>query len=271
MPTPALSLAGAMSWFAPILEVSERAEGGSWFKTDYARTALDRVLAAKDRSTLADRLEEIIVDDEYFEQERRAAPPPEKLTPQENLAKLDRLALDMPSFAAVLGKSATLRFNRGFEDFKVMIRRMFQLAEKLQQLVTMLTGQQPATKEVTTTSMKPSDMYYDSRTPLVVRKELARLFRALMAWCAILRAQERRKKLDPRIALALAETFATETARLKENATMEAFAKAFVAVIHGATEGRLLAAAVDHWRRAADELGEGVLFPFDRAEHGEAR
>ncbi len=265
----ALAYAG---WLAPILEKPTRPDGVSWFKSDYAHAALDRLLSAKNRATLQDRFDELLVDDEYFEHERSElsdAPP----AMQEGLAQLDRFTLDMPSFVAALGRPAALRLSRGFDDLKIACHGLVRILEDLQRVIESYTGEPLIQKPLRAGSVKPSDIYYDVRIPLAARKQWAVFMRGGMAWCASLRAQERGVKLASWLALALAEMFADMSADLKRNTSLEQVFRAIMMLVQPSAEPGMQAfrTAVEAWRRDAVASGQGVYFPLNSSVHGPPR
>lgn len=257
------SFDGAMSWISPFLRRAVR------LRSDYGREATDHVLGARDREDLLARLEELSCDDRYWESERAPADQvQQQLSPGEMIAKIKAEMPDMDSLTAVLGTDAAARYLEGFEALRVVGLRCVEFQENYPEL---LAPWMPKPRPQRAKLTHVSDLFYNARIPLIIRKELARGIQALLAVAVIGRAEERGKKLRGWLAMALADTFAAEMERARQHTTLESIGRILVSVIDIAQDVRKARAVVARWQREAEASGKGIYFPLDPAEHADPR
>ena len=208
--TPAASLLeGATALLERfIASVSASSEAPTRLKSAYGRTATDEVLQARDLADLSDRLDALSGDAEFWASEA-PAPPPGTTVP----GAIRSTTLDKPSLLRTLGHTAFQRCQEGQDAWIGIAHILTQWAEPIRKF---RETQLPASPKAAP-KKDVVELLYDDKTPLVVRRELARVMFGFAAAMTIARAEERGQKLPPWLALALGEEFAKLPERLLSN------------------------------------------------------
>jgi hypothetical protein len=242
-------------------------------RSAYGRTATDRVLEARDAQDLVDRLDALVGDGEFWEREKAPVP---ATTPslEQAFATLEAASLDTQSLVATLGKGAADRCEEGHQAWKQIgrifinwVRSLKDFAEKVKALAP---GARPGVVAPAKSYSNASEMLYDNDVPIVVREELTKLFLGLAAAAVIARAEEWGKKLDPWIAHALADTFASVPERILANVGVERLPAMFLAILAGTFESRVVQDVFERWYRDSVAASTGIYFPLSSADHAQA-
>jgi hypothetical protein len=190
----------------------------------------DEILAASSVADLRERLEIVASDPAFW-----AHPPPSQL--EIDRAERANFKLDMDVVRQTLGEAPTQTFCRGWEAMASFARVVMPALRQ----AAALPGQAPGMTEV----------LYDTDAPLEMRRAILSLSMAAVGTVAIFRASAFGKRLEPWLALALAEHVATGTER-------------FLAGLVAAAQGSVQAAHSDHldaWHQKAIASGGDVYFP----------
>jgi hypothetical protein len=246
------------------------------------------VLEASDLEDLKNRIDVLTVDERLWGEYKHIKA--NKRATEEAPTSARGSKLDMSSLNTVLGQAAAERCQRGYEAQREVSRLVSQIVPKFKEIIADLRAQtttetsKPEEEEEVSTRAEEeggdfSDLLYDSRIPLPARRELAGLYRTIAAACVIGRAEELGKRLEPWLAMGLADLFADSPLRLKglwdslPQTGPEFIAKGaqlLAKLGEDEAERREMSAVADEWRRQAATSGEGIYFPLG-GDDGEAR
>jgi hypothetical protein len=229
------------------------------------------VLEARDLQDLADRLDALSGDAEFWEREKHVGPPPAAPTFDQALKDLEAAALDMPSLVATLGTSPAGRCQEGFVVWKAIGRRCIEMAREIASLAEKIQALQPAFAAPVApakTFKGVVDVLYSDDLPVGMREEFASVLHGIVASVVIARAEEHGKRIEPWLARGLADAFARAPERILANMRFERLPAMLSTIVGGVFEKKILADAVEQWRREAADSSHGVFLPFgvDNAE-----
>ncbi len=197
-----LTFYGFIQSLAPVAGERSQNQGVALAGLHEVRAACDRALAAEDLADLEDRLDEMHLQFGDFLLELKRAT--RSIKPGSR-----KLGLDEDSLVASLGVTAAREFPRGYP----LVRALWEGVQKAPiqpQNLGLSTDSDPDPEAF-------SDLFYDSEVPLAMREAGAVMIRGVLAAAVIARASELGKKLDPWLALSLAETFSEALSKLFES------------------------------------------------------
>ena len=232
----------------------------------YARRACDGVLAAADKKDLGEALDDLVSDDRFW---CELDPPGERQPLREINARFQLAELDTPSLTRALGVTAAERCLTGHTALKVIIARFLSLVESLRTVVDLeaastARGARPGS----TGGARMTSILYDLGAPRVVRRVTARFLTAMAAATVIARAEEREGRVDPWLAVALADAFAAPLERIRAHTEAERIPEGFDRLMRETDAARTFNVMLEQWCRDAEASGEAIYFPEGGADAG---
>lgn len=226
-------------------------------RSEYGRRATDEVLAATDLENLSDRLDALSVDPEFFDQEANSEVQIDWKAFRDAVAH----PLDMPSLTRTLGITAAQRCERGWKAFQSAMPQLDRLKEHFDEQFPSRPSTGPRV------AARPSQMIddaYDLRLAPALRHVIGLSLRNLAAACSIARAEEREQRLEPWLALGLADFWAEGPERLAAALfDREKVIAWFMAIIAHFDKAQHLDKVTGEWKQATVASGEGIYCPFD--------
>ena len=226
----------------------------------YAKEVADQVLAATDLEDLGERLDCLAGDEALWEQITRA----EKAESWENIrTEIEGSKLDTESLNATLGPTATRRCEQGQEAIKTIVRRGEGLVAELKAIGSPSSGSSDDASIIPRHD-RVIDYLYDLRVPASLRHGLMLLLRTAVATIVIGRAEEHGKKLEPWLALGLANSWAEAPERLAGFlGDTDRLVVWLVSMVPEMVTSQGLRAAFEAWELEALSTGQGIFFPLD--------
>lgn len=218
------------------------------------------MLAATGLEDLTDRLVCLASDQEFWDREveGRAATGERVEDLQE---KLKASRLNTSSLEATLGPTATHRCEQGWEAFKAVIRHAEGFIERLQSADT--TAPVLEWETAPPPRQRLTDQLYDADLPEGLRDGICLWLKFAVGMFVIARAEELRERIDPWLALGLANNWAEapeRTARLLSDS--DALMISLLGLASEATEAKRLTEAFAAWEQTALRSGQPIYFPF---------
>lgn len=202
----AASLFGAFDAFSTVLGATAKRPPDRGLSTEL-RSAADMVLQATDRDDLLEAIDELLVKDDLF-----GGPPsnePEWTDRKTVAARLERWSsqpLEVESLRNVLGRTATAKCEEGQEALVVLLRFGSAMLKADFKAMGIEAPKFQRTRRSEKTSR--SGVFYDLETPAPIRRATISLLRSFVTALVIARAEERGERLQPWLAMCLAESFA---------------------------------------------------------------
>jgi hypothetical protein len=228
------------------------------------RSATDEVLAAVHREDLVERLDELAVSAVLLEIEATPRSNFSGGSIEEGLSRLLKRVedsnLDLVSLTATLGATPTRQCERGFEAFRALLRMVVAFIVAFSGALAhdpKTDDDKAATKKDGGPRLEPVAWLYDARIPVSLRAGIGRFLRSLASTYAIARAEEQGAKLEPWLALALADSFAEGFVQAQFAAERAALDPASLVML-GETSRRKreqLELLLDQWRLKAAGAG----------------
>jgi hypothetical protein len=223
-------------------------------RSEYGRSATDEVLAATSLEDLSERLDALAVDSDLFDQEIN----PDVKVDWKAFRTAVSQPLDTPSLTRALGITAAQRCERGWKAFQSAM----PILERLKDRFDKLFPDRPTARQ----AARPSqlvDYAYDLSLAPAFRQVIGMTLRALAATYVIARAEERDQRLEPWLALGLADFWAEGPERL---ASALFDTDRVIAIISHFNKAERLDRVVEEWKLAAAASGEGIYCPFDQPD-----
>lgn len=261
------SLSQLLSALASVFAPASRSTGEATSRpvrlhSEKQRMAADEVLASSDLDAVLARIDALSGDEHFWDAAKLTAQ--ETSDPDQVLARFEASKLDLESLTSILGTTATGICVRGFESMKYLARPVLLVAKNLRVAPPGVPAEAPSmAPRESPPSAGPVELLYNKRLPLAFRRGLALALCSVASAIVIARAEECGKRLEPWLALALAEAFADPPSRLAGRLQEPSgFAGLVDTILESAAANERLRAAFEEWRRQAEQSGDKVFFPL---------
>lgn len=230
-------------------------------ESEYLRQAADMVLDAQSLEDLDERLDELIGDERVWEEMGANAAPSAPKSTEEMATDVRAWKLDMESLTRVLGTTPARRCEKGLAAAKTAALNLLQVTEKLS--ASLPAALDADAQDEDSGNRTALDLVYDLSVPSSLRELALGGLRVAATTLVIARAEERGERLEPFLALGLANAWAEGPEALAATTSSGDAMLAWV--------GRLFAEApvatavepvLDRWAADAEAAGASVFFPL---------